>query len=206
MKKKSRKLILVRNDLLEQVAKITAKEGRTFFSFTNEVFEQAIEAYNMRVTLAEALEFYKMMNIGKNLGCIVVPYDVFSHMTKKLYTTEREKLLKKWYESGLWNGNYLSIKFHKQNPLEVVQSFMKRSIWSLDEFSIDVNKEKIDVKCFSPNLTLECTEILAKFLEGIFSSLGYTIKSNTRVRGIIMMELEHKRNEVESELFVDVKS
>ena len=206
MKKKSRKLILVRNDLLEQVAKITAKEGRTFFSFTNEVFEQAIEAYNMHVTLAEALEFYKMMNIGKNLRCLLVPYDVFNHMTKKLYTIEREKLLEKWYESGLWNGNYLSIKFHNQNPLKVVQSFMKTSIWSLDEFSIDANKEKIDVKCFSPHLTLECTEMLAKFLKGMFNSLGYTIKSNTCLRGIIMMELESKRNEVKSELFVDVKS
>lgn len=206
MKKKSRKLILVRNDLLEQVAKITAKEGRTFFSFTNEVFGQAIEAHNMRVTLSEALEFYKMMNIGKNLGYLFVPYDIFNHMAKELFAIEREKLLKKWYESGLWNGSYLSIKFHNQNPLEVVHSFMKASIWNLDEFSIDTSKEKIDVKCFSPNLSLECTEMLAKFLEGVFDSLGYTIESNTHLRGIITMELESKKKEVKSELFVDVKS
>lgn len=206
MKKKSRKLILVRNDLLEQAAKITAKEGRTLFSFTNEVFEQAIEAYKMQVTLDEALKFYKIINIGKNMGCLLVPYDVFKHMAKRLCTIERKELLAEWYESGLWSGNYLKMRFHDQNPLTVVQSFLKAGVWSLDEFSINAREEKIDVKCFSPNLTLECTEMLAKFLEGILNALGYTIKSNTRLRGIIMMELESKKKEIRSELLIDAKS
>ena len=207
MGKKSRKLILVRNDLLEKVAKITAKEGRTLFSFTNEVFEQAIEAYNMRVTIAEALEFYKMTKIGKNLGWVVIPSNTFDFMAKKLYAIEQEKLLKKCYESGVWNGRYLSVKFHDQNVLEVVQSFMKAILWNLDEFSIDMDKGKIDVKCFSPNLTLECTEMLAKFLEGIFDSLGYIMKTNTCLRGIIMMVLESKKEkEAKPEPLLDVKN
>lgn len=193
MKKKSRKLILVRNDLLENVAEITAKEGRTLFSFTNEVFEQAIEAYNMQITIAQALELYRMTKTAKNLGYVVIPSNTLSYMAKKLHTMEHEELLKKWYESGIWNGKYLSIKFNDQNPLEVVHSFMKAILWNLDEFSISVNKDEIDVKCFSPNLTLECTEILAKFLEGMFDSLGYIIESNTRLRGIIMMVLKTEK-------------
>jgi hypothetical protein len=186
----SRKLILVRSDLLEKVARITAKEGKTFFSFTNEVFERAIEAYDQHITLAETIEFYKMMRTGRNLGCVVVPSDIFNNMAKKLYSIEREGLLKEWYESGLWNGSYLSIRFHSQNPMEIVKSFMKASLWNLDEFIVNANKDKVEVKCFSPNLNLECIEMLASFLRGMFSSLGYAVKSNRCLRGIIMMELE----------------
>lgn len=59
---------------------------------------------------------------------------------------------------------------------------------------------------FLNDLTLEYAEMLTKFLEGIFKSLGYTVKSNTRIRGIIMMELESKKKEARSELLVDAKS
>lgn len=37
--RKGRKLILIRSDLLEKIAEITAKEGKTMYGFTNEVFE-----------------------------------------------------------------------------------------------------------------------------------------------------------------------
>jgi hypothetical protein len=193
-KNSGRRLILVRSDLLERVAGITAREGRTLFSFTNEVFERAIEAYDAHATLAEALEFHRMMKTGRNLGCIVVPSDVFNSMAKKLYTLEPQELLNEWYQSGLWNGNYLSIRFHNQNQLEVVKSFMKASLWNLDEFIVDVGKDSVRIKCFSPNLNVECVEMLAKFLRGMFNALGYSVKSNRCLKGIMMMEMEKQKD------------
>jgi len=205
--KKSRKLILARNDLVEEAAKIIAKEGRTLFSFTNEIFEWAIEAYNMEVTPAEALEFYKMMKIGKNLGYVIVPSEVLYNMTKELYEVQHEKLLEKWYESGVWNGHYLTIKFHKQNQIKILEKFMKASLWNIDEFSLDIYEEKVNIRCFSPKLSQEVTEMLAKFLEGTLFSMGYAIKSRKILRGLIMLELEKREGkDTKSEILLEAKS
>lgn len=209
MAKKSRKLILVRSDLLEQAAKITAKEGRTLFSFTNDIFEQAIKAYEMSVTLAEALEFYRMITIGKHVGYAVIPQEIFRHMTKKLCTVEREELLKKWHESGFWSGSYLKVKF-KNNFLETLRKFLKAVLWNLDEISINTNQDKIYVKCFSPNISLECTEMISKFIEGIFNSFGYVVEHNSCLRGIIAMKLKPKEKDTkdtkETKLFIDIEN
>lgn len=205
--KKSRKLILARNDLVEEAAKIIAREGRTLFSFTNEIFEWAIEAYNLKVTPAEALEFYKMMKIGKNLGLVIVPSEVLYEMTKELYEVQHEKLLEKWYESGVWNGQYLTIKFHRQNPIKILEKFMKVSLWNIDEFSLDVYEEKVNVRCFSRKLSQEVTEMLAKFLEGILFSMGYVIKSSKLLRGLVMLELEKRKDkDTKSEILLEAKS
>ena len=205
--KKSRKLILARNDLVEEAAKIIAKDGRTLFSFTNEVFEWAIEAYNMDVTPAEALEFYKMMKIGKNLGYVIVPSEVLYTMTKELYEVQHEKLLEKWYESGVWNGHYLTIKFHKQDPIKILAKFMKASLWNVDEFSLETYEDKINVRCFSQKLSKQVTEMLAKFLEGTFFSMGYSIRSNKLLRGLIMLELKKKDGkDTKAELMLEAKS
>ena len=205
--KKSRKLILARNDLVEEAAKIIARDGRTLFSFTNEVFEWAIEAYNMDVTPAEALEFYKMMKIGKNLGYVIVPSEVLYTMTKELYEVQHEKLLEKWYESGVWNGHYLTIKFHKQDPIKILAKFMKASLWNVDEFSLDTHEDKINVKCISQKLSKEVTEMLSKFLEGTFFSMGYSIRSNKLLRGLIMLELKKKDGkDTKAELMLEAKS
>ena len=207
--KKSRKLILARNDLVEEAARIIAKDGRTLFSFTNEVFEWAIEAYNLGVTPAEALEFYEMMKIGKNLGNVIVPSEVLYNMTKELYEVQHEKLLEKWYESGVWNGNYLSIKFQEKNQIDILEKFMKASLWNVDEFSLDIDEEsnKMKIRCYSPKLSKEVTEMLAKFLEGMLFSMGYSVRSNKLLRGLIMLKLEkRKEQEPKSEFLLEAKS
>jgi hypothetical protein len=207
--KKSRKLILARNDLVEEAAKITAKDGRTLFSFTNEVFEWAIEAYNNGVTPAEALEFYKMMVIGKNLGHVIVPSEVLYNMTKDLYEVQHEKLLEKWYESGVWNGNYLSIKFQENDQIEILKKFMKASLWNIDEFSLDFDEDnnRMKIRCYSPKLSKEITEMLAKFLEGMLFSMGYSVRNNKLLRGLIMLKLEKRKSEdPQSKILLEAKS
>ena len=206
MAKKGRKLILVRNDLLEHAIEITAKEGRTLFSFTNEIFEQAVKAHEMSVKLRDVLEFYTMMNICKNIGYVVVPYDVLKNITKKLYAKERKNMLKEWRDSGLWTGNYFKVKFN-DNPLEKVKNFLESIVWNIGEFSMSVNSNTVNVKCFSSNLDEEYTEMLAKFIEGIFAPFNYAVKKNKCLRGIIMMELESQEKvDNKLKLEMDVKN
>ncbi|UCD96825.1 MAG: hypothetical protein JSV35_01855 [Candidatus Bathyarchaeota archaeon] len=191
---KSRKLILAKTELIEEVAKIVAKEGRTLFSFTNEVFRAAIDAYTMDVSLADVLNFYRIMKIGKTLGFVAVPADVFQFMSMEIQKTNAQQLQEKWYQAGIWNGNYLSLKFPGQDPIKVLHNFIKTSLWNIDEFQIEETDGSIRVKCFSPKLSEGSTCMLVKFLEGVFDSYGFAVKNEKLLRGLIAMELKKKED------------
>lgn len=205
MTKGDRKLILVRADLLEKAAAITAKEGKTLFAFTNEIFEQAIEAYGMGVKLCEALEFYKMLKNGKKLRYAFVPSDVLNCVAKMLSAAERDRLLKEWHDAGEYTGNYLRIRFYGQDGAETAKSFMNTVLWNLEEVVVEADGGKVEVKCFCPSLGGECTEMLASFLQGMFASLGYVVKSCKHLKGIIVLCLEGEKEAVKAGISLAVE-
>lgn len=190
--KKDKKLIVVRGDLLEKLSTITAKEGKTMYAFTNEIFEQVLKAYEMQVSLAELVEFYNLMKFGKDSGSVILPSELLDYMISKLHKKEKEELLQKWYDSGVWYGKYLRLQSHEQEPLQLLQKLLQTWMWNITDFSFDMEKEKLVIRCISPHLTMESTESLAKFLEGIFHSLNFEIIKNECLKGIIMMELARK--------------
>jgi len=188
--KKGKKLILIQEDLLGEVLKITAREGKTVFAFTNEVFEQALKAYEMQTTPTELVEFYTLMKLEKDRGAMIVPIDLLNTLTKTSYDTDKEDLLQKWYECGLWYGKYLSIKSQTENWFQVFEKLMRKCAWNISDFSITTQGENVNVKCVSPSLTIESTEAFAKFLEGTMHSANYKIVKNDRLKGMILLNFK----------------
>jgi len=193
MPEKDKRLILVRNDLLKEIAKITAKEGKTVFAFTNEVFEQALKAHEMQTNLPEIVEFFELMKLQKDTGAVIVRSDILDYMANKLYEIDEEDLLKKWYNSGLWYGKYLSVKFSDQNPLETFGKLIRLSTWDLTDFSVTDRGKKIQIRYVSPRLTPENTNLYLKFLEGILHALNYRTLKNECMKGMILLELEKQK-------------
>ncbi|MFQ5999752.1 MAG: hypothetical protein ACE5J6_03135 [Candidatus Bathyarchaeia archaeon] len=193
MPAKDKKLILVRNDLLKEIVKITAKEGKTVFAFTNEIFEQALKAHRMQTNLAEIIEFFELMKLQKDTGAVIIRSDILDYMANKLYEIDEEDLLKKWYNSGLWYGKYLSAKFSDQNLLETFEKLIRLWAWDLTDFSITNRGKKIQVRYVSPRLTSENTNLYLNFLEGILHALNYRTLRNECMKGMILLELEKQK-------------
>ncbi len=190
MPKKGKKLILIRDDLLEEIIKITAKEGKTVFAFTNDVFEQAVKAHEMKTSPEELLEFYKLMKIEKDTGTVIIPIELLNTMIQKSYETDREDLLKKWYDCGLWLGKYLSIKSEAENWLQTFEKLIKASAWNISDFSIATHRDNVSIKCVSPLFTKETTEVFGKFLEGTIHSANYETVSNEYLKGMILLNFK----------------
>ncbi len=188
--KKYKRLILVRDDLLQEIIKITAREGKTVFAFTNEVFEQALEAYQMQTNPAEILQFYMFMKLEKDRGITIIPIDILNHMIQKLYSIEKEDLLQKWYDSGLWYGKYLSVKFQTENWLQIFENQMKRSAWNLTDFSMTKRGENVHIRCICPYFTKESTETFMKFLEGVMHSSNHRTIKNECLKGMIILQFK----------------
>lgn len=192
MTRKENKLILIRKDLLEKAIKITAKEGRTMLSFTNEIFEQALRAYEMGVIPKEIVDFYALLKLGKNTGAVALPKDILNYMIDIAYKVDEDNVLKKWYESGVWIGKYLSVIFGEEDETSILRKIIKMYIWDITDFSVQMRNDKIEIRCASPILTTEHTKMLAKFLEGILNTLNFRLLKNECLKGIILMVAEKK--------------
>jgi len=191
--RKGRKLILIRSDLLEKIAEITAKEGKTMYGFTNEVFEQVLKAYEMNVSISDIIEFYKLMQIEKETGSAIIPIYVLEYAINELCKGNKKELLEKWYEAGLWYGKYISSMFHEEEPLDVIEKLMKNSLRSLTNCSVSKKNEQIKVRAMSPHLSLEQTESTSRFIEGMLHSLNYVTSRNESLKGMILLEFRKEK-------------
>ena len=191
--KKGKKLILIREDLLEDILKITAKEGKTVFAFTNEVFEQAVKTYETKTSPKELLEFYTLMKLEKDRGTVIIPTELLNIMIQKSYETDKEDLLQKWYDAGLWLGKYLSIKSQEENWLQTFEKLMKVCAWNISDFSLTTQGDDVNIKCVSPHSTIETTEAFKKFIEGTIHSANYKTDKNECLKGMILLNFKKQR-------------
>jgi len=191
--KKGKKLILIRDDLLEEAIKITAKEGKTVFAFTNEVFEQAVRTYEMKTSPKELLEFYTLMKLEKDRGTVIIPIELLNTMIQKSYDTDKEGLLQKWYDAGLWLGKYLSIKSQEENWLQTFEKLMKVCAWNISDFSLTTQGDDVSIKCVTPHSTVETTEAFEKFIEGTIHSANYKTAQNECLKGMILLNFKKQK-------------
>ncbi len=203
MTKKGRKLILVRSDLLEKVAQITAREGKTTFAFTNETFQNAIKAYDMQTSLEEILEVYSLLTLGRKLGITMLPTTLVDYMLNSLSKSHRKDLLDRAYESGTWFGKCLTIKLEETETLKTMENVIKKYMWDSLDLSITNENDTVELRCVSPTLSKEKTDVVFKFLEGTFNSLDYKIFKNSCLRGLILMKLKRSSDKIQQQSRVD---
>jgi len=187
---KGKKLILAPSDLIAELMEISNREGKTFYSFVGEVFEQALRVYGLGHTLQEVVDFFELMETQKASGAVITPVDVLTYLIGRLYPSEREALQKEWFESGQWFGKYLSARFHGQDQVGAFGRLLTVSRWDLKEAEVREESGVVKVRCVSPLLPLENTELLLKFIAGVMDSLGYKLKKEDYLKGIILLEFE----------------
>jgi len=199
-RKSDKKFIAVRGDLLQKVIEISNRRGKTVYGFVNEIFEQAIKADELDATLPEILEKYVFTETLRKAGAVMVTLDLINYCVDRLMENHSEDLLKKWYESGVWYGRYLSAKFEK--PLEALAKTLNMYFWEISEVRLSNSNGKTSIKIIAPSQKQEHTELLAKFVEGVVNSLNYKVERKEFWRGIIILELVKRMMppDLESEL------
>ena len=187
---RGKKLTLVPTDLLERIMRISNREGKTLYSFVSEIFEQALRVYESKHTLQEVVDFFELMETQKASGAVITPVDVLTYLIGEVYPSRKGVLQEKWYESGQWYGKYLLDRFHNQNHVEALGKLLAVTRWDVREARVEEESGVVKVRCVSPLLPLENTELLVRFVEGVMDSLGYRTVKEDFMKGIILLEFE----------------
>jgi hypothetical protein len=64
--------------------------------------------------------------------------------------------------------------------------------WDLNEVVVTQKDDKATIRCVSPVLSLEDTELLLKFVDGVAHELGYKAQKQDYVKGLILVEYEKR--------------
>lgn len=185
---KGKRLIPLPERLLKGLIAASSKEGKTVNAYIEEALQQAVIIFENGQNLKGMVHYFEILNSQKASGAIFTPLNVFDFIISKVYATDKEELLKVWFESGEWYGKYITEKFDK--PVQALANLLKVARWDLNEVNVKNVGDKINLRCTSTSLTKEGTELLIKFIEGALAGMNCEIVKNDFMKGLILIEFK----------------
>jgi hypothetical protein len=183
---KGKRLVYVSEDLLEKVAKVTRDEGVSLSKLVEAALMETVKVNELGYTSKQMAEFFNVLQTNRVLGGLFIPSGVLDFMVENCCKNDIQQLQALWYDSGKWNGKYLKEKF--QNPVEAFGHFLELSRWDLNEVGVKEAGNSLKVRCISTVMSVEGTQLLAKFVEGVVNGLGYNTEHVDCLKGMIILE------------------
>ncbi|MFB3890018.1 MAG: hypothetical protein ACE14S_11045 [Candidatus Bathyarchaeia archaeon] len=185
---KSKSLISVPDDLLDEVAKASIKSNTSTSKFVTDALDDAVKMKSLGYAPADFFQLCQVMQANRVLGGSFVPTEILRYLTGRAYAEDKETYQAKWQESGVWYGKFLKDKF--EDPLQAFKEFLAVTRWDVNEVEITRDKTGlIRLRCISNVLSGEETELLVKFIEGAVSSMGFRIEKRDYMKGIVALEM-----------------
>jgi len=180
------KLIRAPGDLVTRLNEAANRQGKTFYNYVAEIFEQAVRAYEMKRDLKEIIDSYEILEVHKEAGTIFTPRHIIDYLIEKTYNEDGESLQKLWYQTGKWYGIYFKEKFN--DSLEAFLRLLQEGRWDLTEVTMKQNKGTVEFSCISAFISQERTNLIRDFIEGAMHSLGYKTQDIDCFRGILRLK------------------
>ena len=185
---KSKKLVYVSEDLINEAMEAARSEGKSLGVFVEDSLRLALSAKEMGYDTKKASKVLGAVHANRILGGAFVPLDVFNHLIRVAYRSGSKRLKERWYKSGVLHGKYLKERF--EDPIEAFKTFLETSRWELGEVEVKEEGETVRLRCFSTVLTKEGTETLLKYIEGALNSMEYKIIKRDYIKGLIILEFK----------------
>jgi hypothetical protein len=188
-KPKEKKLIRAPEDLVDELSDAATRQGKTFYRYVTEIFEQALEANKMNKTLSSIIDSYKLSEISRKTGVVAVPRDFLELGLDRIFSEGQEDLIKIWFQTGRLYGFLLKGKF--KDEIEAFIRLVKEGLWLVNEVEVKNVEKSISLRFIAPSISKERSTLLLSFFEGTLSSLGYEIIEKSDYKGIIDVKITH---------------
>lgn len=185
---KGKKLVSISEKLLDEAAKVSREEGVSLGKLVETSLEQAVQVNRLGYRSDQMADFFNVLQTNRILGGMFVPPDVLDFMTEKIGSENNDQLQALWLESGRWTGKYLAEKF--ADPVTAFGRFLKLSRWDLNEVDVKQNGTMVKIQCVSTVMSLESTNMLAKYVEGALGGMGFHVVNVDRLKGLIIMQFK----------------
>jgi hypothetical protein len=186
-KPREKKLIRAPEDLVDLLNDAATRQGKTFYKYVTEIFEQALEAEKMDKTLIEIIEIYKLSEINGKTGVAIVPNEYLDESLNLIYTGNEKELQDMWFQSGKFYGLLLKGKF--DDEIWAFIRLIKDIICMVNDVEFVQVEKLITLRFVAPLLSEDRSHLLLQFIDGVLSSLGYQIVEKSDYKGIISIKI-----------------
>ena len=188
------KLLVLPSDLVDRLKEASSKKGTSLSGFAMEILEEGLRAEQLGTPLDAAVDAYKMREIHRGAGAVIVPRGSLGQLIENLGDRGIKDLGAVWEETGRWYGKYLSGKLTGKDLLKFLRQDLMTS-WNLDEVDITEGDE-MTLRFTGFMMSEAFTTLLLSYLRGLMESLGYNEVEHDSMRGMATIKYLHLKRAV----------
>ena len=181
-------MLAAREDLANRLLEVADRKNVKLFGLLNETLEMVLKTEDMGLSLEDVVQQYGVVKAAKDAGFVLAVESLWYDVVDKFFKTDKDWMVKRWYESGHWYGKYYSAKL-PQDPLKAFKEDVFSFTWNVSEFTIKENKDRSEVvvNCIAPKFSISQTTLFSAFLEGALNAFGYEVSKRGVSKGIIQL-------------------
>jgi hypothetical protein len=171
-----------------------AKENKTIYALSNESLKAILNICRNGGRPEEVFLSWMFTRILRDLDTVPTPGDLIEKLLKKLYESDKEWLLRTWFEEGQRIGAYLRLSTPRMLDLSEEAKGISK-IGLLPVKRLDMENEGDDgftVRVVGAGLSEESTSCADQLIKGIISAYSLHVVSSKMSEGIIELRVSEK--------------
>jgi hypothetical protein len=188
--------IAVDEETADLLADEATKENKSLYALTNETLTAVLKVCKYGGSAKEVYPSWRWSRILRDTDAIPLPGGLMEKLMKKTFLSDKDWLLKEWFDEGKRVGSYLhmySQEFQQLIPrVDELQGFLpvKRVEFERKD---EGGRGSVLVRVIGAGLSRESTSCTEQFLLGILSAYPYRITSSKVSEGMIEVTAEEEK-------------
>ena len=189
--------ISIADEVADELSAEAMKRNKTLYAFANESLTAVISVCKLSGEPGEVLQSWRLSRMLKDVEAVPLPGDLVEKLVKKLYSTDKDWLLKTWHEEGSRIGSYLRMAYNDLPMLAQAavdfQGLLPVRRLEIRGTGVREEKETIVLRAIGAGLSVESTACAEHFISGIIDAYAWTIGSSRAVEGILEITASRKK-------------
>jgi hypothetical protein len=193
--------IAVDDTVAEELSFEAGKENKTQYALANESLLAVLEVTKGGGSPKQIYPSWKFVSMMKDVGSLVLPEDLVEKLIGRMYDTDKDWLLKAWYDEGVRLGDFLRMSAVNPEDLgKVIEEFQvllpaqKIEFKKMSGDSASYGGSMYEIRAMGAGSSIESTTCADQFIRGIVSSYSLKIVESKVSRGIIAIKLADGKN------------
>jgi hypothetical protein len=189
--------IAVDEETADLLADEATRENKSLYALTNESLTAVLRICKYGGSPKEVYPSWRWSRILKDTDAIPLPGGLMEKLMKKVFSTDKDWLLKEWFDEGKRVGSYLHMYAEDfQQLISRVDELQGLIPVKRVEFERKDQQGKVTVlvRVIGAGFSRESTSCTEQFLLGILSAYPYKITSNKVFEGMIEVTAEEEKS------------
>jgi hypothetical protein len=189
--------IAVDDAVADELSLEAGKENKTQYALANEALLAVLEVAKNGGNPKQIYPSWKFVSMMKDVGCLVLPEDLVEKLIARMYNSDKDWLLKAWYEEGSRLGNFLKMSAINPEDLgKVIEEFQVLLPAQKIEFKKTAGERdssgyegaSYEIRAMGAGSSIESTSCADQFICGLLSAYSLNITESKVSRGIISIK------------------